>query len=181
MALLCPGQTPCPSPKEFPGTVGWNQWRQGAPWTCPQMLCCRYLLSYTMQWDYLILKFHCNCHNHFHMTVKCNNFIRALSLWRYPTWATLPACRAQDPRHSDTWGLRSVVTATGKVSLRQSWSLHKHIWRTMLKMKMQRRMSLWSVWLFMFTHQITSKVATEFIKLTVNTKNKSRKVFWLKQ
>lgn len=29
----------------------------------------------------------------------------------------------------------------------------------------------------MFTHQITSKVAMEFLKLTVNTKNKSKNVF----
>lgn len=50
MVHLWPGQTPCPNLKEVPGTVEWNRWRHGARWICPQMLFCRYLLSYTMQW-----------------------------------------------------------------------------------------------------------------------------------
>lgn len=140
---LWPGQTPCPNLKEAPDTVGWNRWRHGAPWICPRTPCYRYLL--TSSGINLLPGFYCDDRDQFHITLKCNNCIWSLSLCRCPTWATLPACRAQDPRPPDTWGPQSVATAMGRV-LRQSWSPHKHLWRTTPKMKMQRRMSLWSVW-----------------------------------
>lgn len=41
MTPLLPGRTLCPSLREGPDTGGWSQWRHGAPWICPLMLCCR--------------------------------------------------------------------------------------------------------------------------------------------
>lgn len=130
---LWPGQTPCPNPKEVPDIEGWNRWRRGAPWICPQMPCCRFLLTYSG--INLLPGFYCDGRDQFHIALTCNKCISSLSLYRCPTWATLPACRAQDPHHSGTWGPQSVVTATGR-ALSQSWSPHKYLWRTTPKMKM---------------------------------------------
>lgn len=111
------------------------------------MPCCRYLLTYS---EINVLPgFSCDDRDQFHITQKCNNCIWSISLCRCPTWASLPACKAQDPRHSDNWGPQSVVTVMGR-ALRQSWSPHKRLWRTTPKMKIQRRMSLWSVWVQAF-------------------------------
>lgn len=41
MTPLWPGLTPCPSLREGLDTGGWSQWRLGAPWICPLILCCR--------------------------------------------------------------------------------------------------------------------------------------------
>lgn len=79
--------------------------------------------------------------------------------FRCPTCTAQPVCTAPDPPPWATYGPQNTATAMER-ALHQPWAPHMSHWRTILKMKMQRRKSTWSVCVYLCTCKENPSFAT---------------------